>query len=97
MQWLSDSSSLNYDKLLEIEELLEEKLSDESEVDGHDIGSEQMNIFIFTDNPLRSVEHVKAILGKHKSWEAIRVAYRETNGNKYTILWPKHLIQFVVS
>ena len=49
LQW-APSSTLDYDRLIEIEDDLTERLP-ECMVDGHDLGSDEMNIFIFTDDP----------------------------------------------
>lgn len=97
LQWSSDSSTQDYDQLIEIEELLMEKLSDNEEVDGHDIGSGEMNIFIYTDDPAESFQRVKTILENHKMWPPIRIAYRELTSDAFTILWPQNLTHFQVT
>jgi hypothetical protein len=44
LQW--PASSVNdYDGIVAVEDLLIEKLTEQSEVDGHDFGSDQANIF----------------------------------------------------
>ncbi len=96
LQW-SASSIKDYDKMIEIEEMLIEKLDSDSEVDGHDAGSGEVNIFIRTKDPKRTFNHVKTILGSNDSWSDIRVAYREISKNEYTILWPVHLTKFIVT
>ena len=96
LQWPSDSSVQDYDTLIETEDLLMEKLTGKSEVDGHDSGSGQMNIFILTDDPLGSFEQVRAILQGRKNWATTRIAYREVEDDKYTVIWPKQLTNFEV-
>jgi len=96
LQWTSDSSPADYSKLIEAEELLREKLREPDVIDGHDIGSGEMNIFILTDNPQSCFGHVKRIFGGRKIWAALRAAYREADGNEYTILWPEGLTHFEV-
>ncbi len=97
LQWPFESSTLDYQRLVEIESLLMEELSSESKVDGHDAGSEEMNIFIFTNDPLLSFQQVRAILEGREAWANIRAAYHDVTGEKYTILWPKHLSRFKVA
>jgi hypothetical protein len=96
LQWPA-SSIKDYDAMIEIEDALVEKLSDENEVDGHDAGSGEMNIFIRTDNPKSAFNEVKGILGSRDFWVDARVAYREVAGSEYTILWPKDLTEFKVT
>jgi hypothetical protein len=91
------TSIADYDAMIQIEDALIEKLCVENEVDGHDAGSGEMNIFIRTDSPERAFNQVKAILGSHDYWVDARVAYREIGGNDYTILWPKDLSELKVS
>lgn len=95
LQW--DASSLfDYDRLIEIENILIERLSSDHDVDGHDEGSGQMNIFVRTDDPKNAFEQSKTILSKNSVWKDIRVAYREVSANTYMILWPKGLKDFKV-
>jgi hypothetical protein len=94
---LSASSVEDYDTMIEIEGVLIEKLSDEHEVDGHDAGSSEMNIFILTDDPMRAFQNVKSILSSLDFWSDARVAYRDIAGSGYTILWPSDLKEFKVT
>jgi len=96
LQW--PASSVNdYDAVIEIEDLLVENLPEPSEVDGHDAGSSEVNIFVLTDNPQTSFEQIKTILGRQDIWGNARVAYREVGGTKYTILWPQDLAEFTIA
>src|ERR1700730_18667756 len=91
-QWPA-SSVEDYDAMINVEEVLIEKLSDENEVDGHDAGSGEVNIFVLTNDPNRAFNQVKAILSGHGLWGDARVAYREIAGSNYTILWPMDLTE----
>ena len=95
LQWPSESG-LDYDGLVKTEELLSEGLPGSAEIDGHDIGQEEMNIFILTSQPVDCFESVKSLLGKQHAWEDLRAAYREVSGTRYTILWPNGLNEFRV-
>jgi hypothetical protein len=96
LQWPA-SSIKDYDAMIEVEDALAKKLSKANEVDGHDAGSGEVNIFIRTDDPKRAFNEVKAILGSYDFWVDARVAYREIAGSEYTILWPKDLTHFRVA
>jgi hypothetical protein len=97
LQWTAESSTMGYEKLLETEELLTKELPRGCEVDGHDAGSGEMNIFILIGDPLLCFQRVQQIIGKRETWANIRVAYRESSGSKYTILWPAYLTEFGVA
>jgi hypothetical protein len=95
LQWPA-ASIKDYDRLIEIENALAENLSSRSEVDGHDAGSGEMNIFIHTDDPKRAFNEVKAVLCSRNFWDSARIAYREGTRSEYTILWPESLSEFRV-
>lgn len=99
LQWpfVDQSSEADYDALLEIEELLIENLEGGSEVDGHDAGSGEMNIFILTNDPRSTFERVQAILKSRRPWAKVRVAFREIGADQFTILWPQNLTEFSVT
>jgi hypothetical protein len=86
----------DYDLLVAVEELLIDKLSETHEVDGHDVGSSEFNIFIHTDNFSNAFYEIKEILSKQKCWDSVRIAYREQKASIYTVLWPEHEIEFRV-
>jgi hypothetical protein len=94
LQWPA-SSIEDYDDLIELEDMLIENLT--GEVDGHDAGSGEMNIFIRTDSPRTTFEDAKSILGETSLWPNVRIAYRDIEGAEYTILWPKDLKSFDVA
>lgn len=83
--------------MIEVEDALVEKLSEANDVDGHDAGSGEVNIFVRTDDPKRAFNEVKAMLGSRDFWVDARVAHREVAGSEYTILWPKDLTEFKVT
>ncbi|HVB66062.1 MAG TPA: hypothetical protein VND01_00030 [Candidatus Acidoferrales bacterium] len=95
LQW-SASVINDYDSLIAIENFLIENLTEGNEVDGHDAGSDEMNIFIQTGDPDRTFLEVKTILNRNNSWGNVRIAYRKLTDNKYTILWPRELKHFNV-
>jgi hypothetical protein len=95
LQWPA-SSIKDHDAAIKIEDVLTERLSINSEVDGHDAGSAEINIFIHTNDPKKAFNEIEAILGSRDFWVEARVAYREIAQSEYTILWPKDLTEFKV-
>jgi hypothetical protein len=95
LQWPA-SSIKDFDAMIEIEDVLINNLSQESDVDGHDFGSGTMNIFIYTDNPTATFWEIKSIIGSQDYWIDARVAYREIQKDEYTILWPEDLTEFKI-
>lgn len=94
LQWPA-SSITDLDILVELEDALIEGLA-RSEVDGHDIGSGEANIFIHTDDAAQTFKKVKTVLEGREAWTDIRIAYREIAGDRYTVLWPEDLTNFNV-
>jgi hypothetical protein len=95
LQWPA-SSIKDYDAMIEVENVLIEKLTQHHEVDGHDAGSGEVNIFVHTDDPQKVFDEIRTILGTRDYWVDARVAYREVARNEYTVLWPKGLVEFKV-
>jgi hypothetical protein len=95
LQW-PVSRTKDLDFLIKIEDVLLGMLSKLHEVDGHDIGSGELNIFVLTNDPLTAFDEVKAALPESDVWSDLRVAYRAIDKNGYTILWPTHLSKFEV-
>ena len=85
-----------FDELVALEEKLIQNLPPTSEVDGHDFGSGEFNIFILTDQPKEAFEDaLKLIKGSFQN--KFRAAYRERGKDEYVILWPEHLEEFRVA
>ena len=84
--------------IVRIEEQLILLLGESAEVDGHDSGSEEANIFIHTLDPIESFKKCHAFL-KSKSSKAAnyRAAYRSLAGNEYTVLYPAGSTEFRVA
>ncbi|MCK4744357.1 MAG: hypothetical protein KAT25_11100 [Sulfuriflexus sp.] len=72
-----------------IENELELVLRDHHQVDGHDIGAGEMNIFIHTNDPNETFELAKKTLSK-KDLEIISVAFRDMKGDEYSVIWPEN-------
>jgi hypothetical protein len=95
LQWPAHSLC-DFDELVAVEDLLIAKLTEQSEVDGHDFGSGETNIFVHTNDPRIAFEEIRTILSGHKPWPDAVIAYRQTNGSDYTVLWPHGTTTFNV-
>jgi hypothetical protein len=95
LQWPATSIA-DYDDMIDIEDTLVNRLSAPHDVDGHDAGPGEMNIFILTDNPAEAFAEVESILGSRDFWVDARVAYREVGANKYVVFWPRDADKFSV-
>jgi hypothetical protein len=91
------SVALDVEKLVSIEDALVDELGDSASVDGHDIGSGEFNVFIFTDNPNGSYQRVQELLKRVKPDGVMNVAYRDIDGNDYVVLWPPSLSKFKIA
>ena len=87
---------LDYDGLIELENAFIGLLREDAKVDGHDSGSGESNIFIFTDNPQRTFATAKGEIDR-RGIPGLRAAFRERTGDAYTILWPPGLAVFKVT
>ncbi len=96
LQW-NESTLADFAALVELEEALESSLGDGASVDGHDIGSGEMNIFLLTDDPGGTFAEVEAAIGMSSMWTEMRAAYRELEGDDYTTVWPPELSAFRVA
>jgi hypothetical protein len=65
-------------------------------LDGHDVGSGEMNIFIHTDDPSLAFERIKLSHRRQGFMTRLRVAFREIDSDEYTILYPQGLSEFTV-
>ena len=88
LQFRSDSFD-DFDTMVVLEGELIEALSDAAKVDGHDVGSGETNIFILTSDPEATFSLAKPVFGRTIHLPAVTAAYREADGNRYTVIWPK--------
>jgi hypothetical protein len=95
VQW-SSTPLPDFEEIVEIEDLLIAKLKSLDEVDGHDFGAGEANIFIITSDPQRAFSDIRAALEGHQFWGNLSAAYREIGGGDFLILWPKGLTTFNV-
>src|SRR5690348_16096221 len=87
----------DYDAMVALEDRLIEDLGNSAKVDGHDCGSDETNLFIFTSDPAATFSIVKRTLQREGRLQAATAAYREVSGESFIALWPEELKEFRVS
>jgi hypothetical protein len=95
VQFLALSTD-DFDRLVAFEESLRESLEGFAEVDGHDFGSGEFNIFVHADEPKMTFERIREVVGRLRPEYRMRAAYRDFRSEEYTILWPPDLKEFKV-
>ena len=88
-------NKIDFSILTEVEDDLSNILKND-QVDGHDIGSGQVNFFILTDNPNEAFKKIKQYLIDKELLIYAKAAYRPMEGKKYCILYPKSLKEFKI-
>jgi hypothetical protein len=83
-------SAAHYEALVALEDALVAALGDAADVDGHDIGSGEANIFVLTDNPQDTFAKALPILMSCADFDSMRAAFREVADDVYTVLWPRN-------
>jgi len=78
----------DFDRLLSIELQLITLLGDKHNVEGHDLGAEEMNIFIHTDDPNGAFDIVKNMLTPLEL-HTVKAVFREMNEGGYIVVWPE--------
>jgi hypothetical protein len=87
--------SEDLDTLVALEESVEQELGGAGEVDGHDIGTGESNVFILTSDPRATFEKLRPALAGISS---MRVAYRRIEPfGDWVILYPPDLREFGVA
>lgn len=81
-------SGADYESMVALESALSTALGETAEVDGHDVGTDVMNLFIFTNDPAATFEQAKPVLERREQLDWVTAAYREVEGERYTVIWP---------
>jgi len=90
LQFRGDSLE-DLDATAALEDELTQQLGDSAEVDGHDVGSGETNIFIITSDPLATFHRTRPVLERSQRLQTVTAAYRELEGEHYTVIWPEGL------
>jgi len=95
-QWPA-SSEADYQLLLAIEETITRGLGPIGLVDGHDIGSGEINVFIHTNDPKGAFEKTMSLIRGKYDLKELMVGYRNFEDNDYVPMFPPGLEAFRVS
>lgn len=87
LQFSGDTEE-DLDAIVDLEDQLAEALGEDADVDGHDIGSGQTNLFILTSDPSATFQSAKPVIQKAKMLKSLTAAFRDVSGEDYTIIWP---------
>ncbi len=87
----------SFDRLIRFEEELMAILGKTAEVDGHDSGSGEMNIFILTEDPIATLTLVQQTNESVRPREEMKAAYRLLDRDDYVCLWPPELRHFDIA
>lgn len=88
-------SMAGFDRMIEAENRMEKALKGVSKVTGYDAGSGGGNIFIHTNTPASDFQKVLPFIAEQDR-DQVKAAYREIEGETYTMVWPPGLKEFKV-
>ena len=91
------SSTGDYDAMVSLEGRIARELGALGDVDGHDAGTGQMNVFVHTGRPEAAFERVARALWPGGLPPGLKVAFRPLDGDAYTVLHPPGEVDFVVA
>ena len=89
--------SEDFDWLVQWENDLAMQLPPSVDVDGHDFGSGEFNIFILTSDPTARFRKVQEFVAIRPLPNAMAAAYREIDSDEYIVLWPPHSPGFSIA
>jgi len=78
----------DFDAMVSLEDAIQQIVEPIAEVDGHDMGSGETNIFILTGDPVATFERAKPLLSRASLLDKVSVAFRELRSDDFTLLWP---------
>jgi len=95
LQW-NIEFGLDLNSIVQIEEKLIKELASLADVDGHDFGSGEMNIFVLTDQPKETFAQIKESLKEIRVLGGMKAAFRQMADDKFIVLYPGTLKSFSV-
>jgi hypothetical protein len=93
---ISANSIDDFDDTVSFEDDLIELLEGEADVDGHDFGSGQANIFIITEQPEANFQKIINKYGEKIEKEKMKIAYREMGEDHFGVLYPNSTSDFSI-
>ena len=95
LQWRGEDIP-SFDTLVALEDALIDGLDDWGEVDGHDTGQDESNIFVMTDEPESCFQRCLLILQGSGYEQGLAAGFRGVE-ETYVALWPEGTVDFFVS
>ena len=96
LQFVTAEDLDSYDKLIRFENALIASLDRSAHVDGHDLGSGEMNIFIITEDPFSTFALVQQTDQSMRPSQEMKAAYRPLDADDFICLCPPGLENFDV-
>jgi hypothetical protein len=89
----------DFDRLASLEDALDRYLrrSADANLDGHDCGMGEYNMFIHCNRPETGFENLAAFIGEQSPGLPFSAGYRRFTEDIYTPIWPKSLAVFSIS
>ena len=81
----------DYKDILALKDKLISKFGGSASVDGHYAGTDMMNIFVVTSQPLETFVVVLEVVRSEGLLASLSVMCKAVNGTKYARLWPLNL------
>lgn len=94
---LPANSLKDYDTLIKLENAIAAGLENLGEIDGHDSGVGEMNIFVHTDHPKLAFERIRSLIGTKDYMPNLKVAFRDIGKDNFTIIFPADLEHFSIA
>ena len=90
------ASLADYDAMILLEDRIDEALGDLGELDGHDAGSGEMNIFFYTPEPKAAFAVIAALPVMAPLMASLKAAYRDVD-DRYVVLHPAGSTDFDIA
>ena len=96
LQWCEPNLP-DFDQLIGIEDSLVAVIGHYAEVDGHDLGAAECNIFIETHEPTNCFDVLRSACGSEPWFATLRAGYRRLDEQAYNPFWPTGMVSFAVA
>ena len=74
--------------LAEIENEAQGVLGSTAKVDGYDVSTDEINLFVITPDPKHSFRRINRVLENRAIVRGVSAAYRLVGGAQFTSIWP---------
>lgn len=93
LQWCEPNLP-DFDQLIAIEESLIAVIDQYGEIDGHDVGAGQCDIFIETHEPMICFDALRLACGGESWFATLAAGYRRLDEQAYKPVWPAGMVSF---